>query len=371
MALRISDERLPQPLARGPILSREQDNSTSRAQLLRFVYFAPADVQLARVDRICVVKFCEAMASQGADVTLVSLRIGVLKSEPTYDHSAQEVFGLRYPIKIISIPTPLTQMSLEKRWAKSLLEVIRAAAYPFAALAVMLRRSRSSGLTVLYAKNHGVAAILLIVRRMCARESLVLFEAHVPPRTRFQCRVLKTVDGVVCNGLALANALRREGLTTPGRFVGLHQGFDEVAYPCGNRDLQRHQARARLALKHSDRLVVYTGKVYWGYREVEYLLQAASQLAGDGIQMVIVGGREDHAQRWRDEVAGAVSVMCHFLDLWRLDRLATIRQLPMCSCHTIRLIQLRRTISRRGSCLSTWPQAPQSWPLIIPRCTRS
>jgi hypothetical protein len=42
---------------------------------LRFLYFAPADIQVARVDRQCIVHFCDALYRLRTDVELIAMKI--------------------------------------------------------------------------------------------------------------------------------------------------------------------------------------------------------------------------------------------------------------------------------------------------------
>jgi glycosyltransferase involved in cell wall biosynthesis len=268
---------------------------------LRLVYFAPADIQLARVDRICIVKFCEAIADRGGAVSLVSIRINVLESEPTATRTIWDVFGVRRPFELLSVGIPLGQKGMETPMGRALLRMARTLTYPVIAVRLMLRQRRSPGVTVLYAKNYGLVPGLLLAKRLPRERALVLFEAHVPPHGRLQSWALKSADGVVCNGHAIRQVLLERGAIAPDRSISVHQGFSQEAYPVGDRAELQRAARLKLGWSQTDKVVVYTGKVYWGYAEVDSLLHAASQLASDGIRMVLVGGRVDHAQRWRDE----------------------------------------------------------------------
>src|SRR5262249_40026078 len=47
----------------------------------KFVYFAPADVQVARVDRQCIVYACEAFQQCKVDVELVAMKIRLVSDE--------------------------------------------------------------------------------------------------------------------------------------------------------------------------------------------------------------------------------------------------------------------------------------------------
>ena len=64
----------------------------------------------------------------------------------------------------------------------------------------------------------------------------------------------------------------------------------------------KEEARARLGLPAGRKLVVYTGKIYWGYREVDHILEAARRVAGE-VEFVMVGGRADHIERYREYIA--------------------------------------------------------------------
>jgi glycosyltransferase involved in cell wall biosynthesis len=280
------------------------DGQVSRSSLgrPRLIYFAPADIQIARVDRNCIVKFCEAMQQDRADVTLVSARVRVLETEPTASRSIWDVFGVRHVFNLKYTGVPIRQERLDTRRAALSLQAVRAIAYPFAAARLLLRERESREPTVLYAKNYGPLFGLALASRLLRKNTRILFEAHVPPRSHFQIRALREADGIVCNGYAIREALIQRGIARPERSIAVHQGFTPEAYPeVGDRPVLRSQARERLGWGELDQVAVYTGKVFWPYKEIDLLLEAASQLSADGIRMVIIGGRADNAQLWRDE----------------------------------------------------------------------
>jgi glycosyltransferase involved in cell wall biosynthesis len=269
----------------------------------RLIYFAPADLQTARVDRNCVVKFCEAMAEDNANVTLVSLKIRVLDTEPTATRTTWDVFGVKREFELVSVPTLLRQERGDTMAGSVLLKTIRAAAYPFMAARLLLRRPPFPEITALYIKNYGLVPGLCLARLLRHRGTLLIFEAHVPPNNLLQRWALSKADGIVCNGYAIHQVLLGRGMIDPQRSIAVHQGFTPESYPTGDRTVAQEEARHRLGWSPTDKVAVYTGKVYWPYAEVKLLLQAASRLAADGIRLLVVGGRSDHVQLWRDETA--------------------------------------------------------------------
>lgn len=269
---------------------------------LRLVYFAPSDVQIPRVDRNCIVKFCEAMAQDGAAVTLVSVGIKVLQSEPTANRTLWDVFGVRQEFGLVSVKMPLRQERMGTQWASYLLRISKTAAYPVVACRLVWQARRNSQTMVLYCKNFGLLPGLRLARRFRPSGTLILFEAHFPPRSRFQTWALKRADGVVCNGFAIRRTLLAQGLVSPERSIAVHQGYSPEAYLRGSRTEARENARRKLGWRETDKIVAYTGKVYWPYSEVDLLARAAPLLAQDGIRLVVAGGRADHVRRWQQEI---------------------------------------------------------------------
>jgi glycosyltransferase involved in cell wall biosynthesis len=85
----------------------------------------------------------------------------------------------------------------------------------------------------------------------------------------------------------------------PRRLLALHQGIDLRQY----LETDRTGIRDRLGLPVDRKLAIYTGKVYYRYEEIQYIVDAASTPESQGTLFVLVGGRDDHVTRWRKEVA--------------------------------------------------------------------
>jgi glycosyltransferase involved in cell wall biosynthesis len=138
----------------------------------------------------------------------------------------------------------------------------------------------------------------------------VVFEAHVLPLHRLQRLVLRHASLVVANTHALANDLVSQERLKRSSVLGTHQGVD-LEQIAAERTSSA-EARRRLGLPQDKRLVVYTGKIFRGYKEIEYILEAARQLRGDpSIHFVLVGGRADHVEALKQEadLEGATNVV--------------------------------------------------------------
>jgi len=258
---------------------------------LRFVYLAPVDIQVARVDRQSIVYLCSALARRGIPVELVGLGIELSPAETHRADHPLDLYGVRdrFPVEIVR--THLNQGS--PSWAVGL---TRLHVHVRAALK-RVRHQQPDELLVFYLKNYAPAFALLIARRVLSH-FVVAFEAHVPPRNRFQNFLIRRVDAVITDSYALADELQASGLIKEGRVIGIHQGVDLEMFS-GTAD--KMQFRASLDLPPDRPLAIYTGKIFRGYEEIEYILQAASVEVVRHVLFVLVGGRGDHVASLRKE----------------------------------------------------------------------
>ena len=259
---------------------------------MRFVYFAPGDIQVARVDRQVMVYFCEALHQLGVEVELVAMGIEVMTGEPQATDPL-DLYRLesRFPVRMV--PTSLGQESREYRWGLERLWVhVREGLRHLTA-------TQQDGPLVLYTKNYAPALALLVLRSLTGSQAKVIFEAHVPPKTPLRRFVLSRADGIVANSLALGSELVAGVGLAPTKVLGVHQGINLELYQrirCSKREARRH-----CGLSPEKKYAVYSGKIYWGYQEIEYFLAAARLLDPD-VELVLVGGREDHVKRYREDL---------------------------------------------------------------------
>jgi glycosyltransferase involved in cell wall biosynthesis len=128
----------------------------------------------------------------------------------------------------------------------------------------------------------------------------LFFEIHVPPSHWLGRVLVRHFDAVLPVSRILARELVDAFRVDETRILVAHMGtnlrlIEDVR-------LDKTAARRRLGLPLDRNLAVYTGKVHVGSGEIEFLIEAA-QLLGDEAYVVIVGGREDHVQKLREQVA--------------------------------------------------------------------
>src|SRR2546425_5369729 len=134
----------------------------------RLVYFAPNDLLVPRVDRQCIMRFCDALARAGWDVEVVSLNQRLDYPEPTLTRSFADVYGVSEDFKITILPCAARQRS-EARW----LPVWRACVYSAYAARWLARLPRGvDEPPVFYFKNYLLGAAFIALRRLLRRHVL-------------------------------------------------------------------------------------------------------------------------------------------------------------------------------------------------------
>ncbi len=262
---------------------------------LKYIYFSPADIQVPRVDRQGVVHFCEALYRIGVDIELVTLGITLLESEVKADHPL-DLYRIRQHFPVRTIPTGIHQRNQDsprtgvtRLWVDTI-EAIRD-----------IRRQPRDRWLLFFMKNYGPAMTCLILRALTRKKVLVMFESHTVPKRSIQRFVLKRLDGIIANSIALGDDLVRDHGVPREKVLGIHQGIDLELIE-ENR-ISREEARARLGLPQEKKLVVYTGKIYHGYKEVDSILEAAARMKErTDVEFVMVGGRADHVENYRKQI---------------------------------------------------------------------
>jgi glycosyltransferase involved in cell wall biosynthesis len=256
---------------------------------MKFVFLAPGDIQVARTERQCIVYFCSALKELGADVELVAMGIRVMDCE-LKTANPLDLYRIRTEPPLRIVRSLASQDCSDVWWSVNRLFVHCSAALS------ALRRTPNERV-VFFTRNNASALALAALRRLCNPAVRVLFEIHRLPPNWLQRRVLKEVDGVVAQTRALASDL--EAVVPRKPILPVHMGVDLQHY--SSIRLGQKDAREAVGLPLDKKLVVYAGKLYWSYGEVELLLEAATRLTPSA-EVVLVGGRADHVDKYRERI---------------------------------------------------------------------
>ena len=240
-----------------------------------------------------MVALCEGVSALGVEAEIVSIRTRLNPAEPKHPEF-KELYQIESPLRH-------TELSFESfpetgpGWAG---RIVRLVLYSRFAIALGLRDRRvSDTYRIVCARNFAILWMLSLLKKVFRLPWVVLADVHGPTKGRFQRFVHRQVDGNVCISKFLAKHLQRECSLEDTRVCVAHSGVKPSRFQSQE---SKSEAASRLGLPQDRPIVCYTGKVYYRYEEVAYLLEAAAELR-DEVHWVIVGGRPDQIPPWQKE----------------------------------------------------------------------
>ena len=266
-----------------------------------FLYFSSTTLQVPRVARQCMVALCEGVAALGADVEMVSPVWQPSPHEPICP-PLRELYGVEEPVQFFEYRFPFISMDYRGP-IKNLLRIL---AYTWHMIRFRLRRRGRDRQVIVCSRNSAVLTMLSLFRKLTGFDYILLADLHGLPHNGKAERTLHRVDGSMCISGHLARILDQRLNLGPHRFRGAHGGVKPERYLAGPEE------DPFADLRDGRKIVCYTGKVYYRYEEVAYLIETAGLLR-DEILMVIVGGRPDQIPPWQKECAdqGIDNVVFH------------------------------------------------------------
>jgi glycosyltransferase involved in cell wall biosynthesis len=247
-------------------------------------YFTPRDLQVARVDRQCIVRFCEAFAKHFDKLYLVSAKVILAKEEPQKS-DLYKLYGVDKTFEFIQLKTSILQKKAGKLAGFKVLT-----AYTIFAFKELRKKNDK---IYIYLKNYFYAVSFLVLK-ILNKNIKIIFEVHYPPTKKLKIFLLKKFDKIIANSFVLADELMKEYPDLKEKILGTHQGIN-LEYVNSIR-ISKEKARKKLNLPIDKKIVIYTGKVSHENREIDYYIEAAKLLSEDFL-LVIIGGRSDNIQR--------------------------------------------------------------------------
>ncbi len=260
----------------------------------RFIYYSHASLLVPRVARQCMVALCEGAAALGAEAEIVSFSGKLHPSEPVHP-PFEELYGVRTAIRYSNYRIPFVTIDKDS----SVIAFFRAVIYGVHASHVLLHsRGERDERTICVARSMSILFILIILKWFIGGNSVILAETQSLPETRWKRWIHCRVDGNVCISMALMDDLMQFVNLPESKILVAHQGVKAEKYEFSGYTKQA--CRMDLNLPIDKKIVCYAGKMYYRYKEIIYLLQAARK-SDPQILFIIVGGRPDQVEKWEED----------------------------------------------------------------------
>jgi glycosyltransferase involved in cell wall biosynthesis len=261
-----------------------------------YVYcFSQYDGLRPTTNPISDMRLCEGLAAEGYAVSLLAPYRLRLRRNNANRKELREAYGLKAPVTIRRLPTPLVEQ-LPPAVAVPILVAFVALAY----LIISLRRRRELAISVVLSRDANCLVPVIALHRLIRwpRPTIIIWLHDLPPN-KWQYRfVLSGVDGALATNSAIITDLRDAyGFRKP-------TGLSLNPIPAEYLSTQPDQETARRSLGLSTRapLAVYTGKLGFGLREIDYILEAAKLLPA--VTFVLTGGKPHVVAHFRRTCEG-------------------------------------------------------------------
>jgi glycosyltransferase involved in cell wall biosynthesis len=237
---------------------------------MKIYFFSPYDLLRAKTNSIADVHLCEGFAQNGCEVELVVPY--VYRKDNIQSEDIDQVYGLHTPFRISILHTPFWD-----GMSKWLTLPIMSAAFALTALRILITNTGRHHEVTIISRNVDLLLPAILLKRLFRRNrgpKIVCWAHEFIPKQRYLW-VYRHSDGVIGTNSAITADLERVAqIPASALSVSLNPITEHHIQDAWTREL----AREKLNLAIDKPLIVYTGKLYVGQREAEYLLEAAQEL---------------------------------------------------------------------------------------------
>jgi glycosyltransferase involved in cell wall biosynthesis len=251
--------------------------SPDLSERLRLVLISPVDPGRARTNTVADVRFCAALSSQGHVVEWVVPTVGPKRS--LSEASILSRHDVQYPFRVRLVRTPTCDGPRDV--ARILPLVLSQYRRPHPRYDHILSRDLRLLLPALAGPRRRLAVPWLHEYRGEAWE-------------RAACR---RASCMLATNSAIVSAVHADAAPLPALITGNPVLVERLTT---NPEVSRQAARDALGLPNDRPVLVYTGKVYVGMKELEYLFYAAERLPH--CLLVVTGGQPVQIARLRLEM---------------------------------------------------------------------
>lgn len=247
----------------------------------RIYFFSPYDIQRPRTNQLADVHFCEGLQQAGCELTLFVPT--VFRKENVKRKHIDKTYGIEEPFRIRYLFTPST-----RDLSRALLLLL--SFYHFFIFIAQVFKPQSAT-PVIVTRNPRLMYPLALLKKKLSFLSwpeLVLWMHEVKLDQPKQVRLYREVDKLLCTNSAIKEDLADiEGIEAKDICVTLNPVTDARA----REKLSRREAREELRLDQNLPLVVYTGKLFIGHKEAEYIVEAAKRMPQ--YHFLLTGGKPE------------------------------------------------------------------------------
>lgn len=242
-------------------------------------YFTPFDILRPRTNQISDVRFCEGLVQNGFEVTLIAPF--VFRTDNLKKNSVLEYYGVKDKYKVIYLPTFFTA-DIDGYWRIALIAFLNSML--FFALRFLAFFQPKTKFYFFSRSPFLLLPILLLKRILFFPENVTLWLHEIKSNFLYK-HIIANSDYLLATNSEILQDVKKQYSKYPEK-TGL------TLNPVSVSQVELHPTKeeAKKKIKAGELpLIVYTGKLFIGQLEVEYILQAAKLLPN--YQFLLTGGK--------------------------------------------------------------------------------
>jgi glycosyltransferase involved in cell wall biosynthesis len=256
----------------------------------KIYYLSQFDIFRPTTNRVSDMRFCEGFVENGCDIEIIVPY--VYRHYNIRRSSIFTSYGIESPFKVTTVATPFWE-GMSKWLNVPIWTSVVALVY----LKILLReRGRWADICVVSRDVNSLLPILWINKALlpkgCTR---VVYWAHeVRTKNQRYAYAYRNVDGIIGTNSAIIEDIHKAfGISKERMAITLNP----VSTRQAKLKLDRGEARKKLQLQEERPIVVYTGKLGPGVKEIGYILEAATQLPE--YTFLFTGGKPNAVQYYK------------------------------------------------------------------------
>jgi glycosyltransferase involved in cell wall biosynthesis len=261
----------------------------NRREGMNIYFISPFCLLRPTTNRIFDVRFCDLIAGTGAKVTLIHpyyfMKDNIKQSD------INTCYGVVNEINFKMLRTPLSESS--PRWWQRL--VVLLSVFWVSVRIIYSNRRDLKNVYVNSRDNKSLLPMLLlkkILQKWCSLK--IIHTVHEIKKGDLNSWMYKDYDGLFVTTLSAKNDLVQKYAIPESKIDRLISPVTQVNYSC-----DKVEAREKIHYTSSTPLVVYTGKLGKGIKEVGYMLDAAASLPE--YNFILTGGKPEIVD-WLKEI---------------------------------------------------------------------
>ncbi|MGB0390743.1 MAG: glycosyltransferase [Salibacteraceae bacterium] len=231
---------------------------------IRTFYFAPFDILRSRTNQISDIRFCEGLVQNGCDLTLIAPY--VYRKDNLSKNKVLDFYGVENKFKVRFLPTLFFN---DVNGTINLLTIIILNSFLF--LSLLISAVVSNKKLLIISRSPSILFPFLVLRKLFKKKVKVVTWIHEIKTNKSHTYVYEKSDFLWGTNSAITNDLESK-FGFPKSKIGITN--NPITKSQANCYISKSDAREKVSINKSP-LIVYTGKLFVGQLEAEYILNAA------------------------------------------------------------------------------------------------